>query len=299
MMRNLLIKTLLIVFAVTFPNIGRTDDNLGVPSYFWVNAYSIEDYPPGIGDLGYSHEEADSFYHELAGEIEAWYPQVYTKLNRWRKDSEVTSNNFLSDYQWEAVYFSGHGETGGIELYDTTQYLYQIDNLTRYTKWIFFDSCLTLNDSSSYINSTIFSNGLHAAFGFKSLSIQARKRDFSFWCLCWKTTNATYWKWDDFAEYWIEDGQRMDISWLFAVENRIYDAFNYGVQPIVYYPYCRVETASGESYYYGGGIERFEEVYDGTNPCDTWPGRTLPAGWSTSYNNFLYTTVVYGTPEYE
>ncbi|GAA4609296.1 hypothetical protein BJY16_007258 [Actinoplanes octamycinicus] len=91
------------------PNAGSDDAAKGTQQdiYFFT---SIEDFPPGVGDLSLTHDDAQGFYD---------YVKQFNTPNGWYRDGNVgqwiyeeTYDNWQDDYGFDAakvVYHSGHG----------------------------------------------------------------------------------------------------------------------------------------------------------------------------------------------
>ncbi|MBB2925204.1 DUF6345 domain-containing protein [Cellulomonas cellasea] len=101
------------VASGTHPNPAGAGATKGThqDGYFFT---SIEDFPPGIGDLGLTHDDVQGFYE---------YTGQFTAPNGWYRDGSVgqwiyeeTYDNWLDDYGFDSatvVYHSGHGGMDG------------------------------------------------------------------------------------------------------------------------------------------------------------------------------------------
>ncbi|WP_370962263.1 DUF6345 domain-containing protein [Amycolatopsis sp. cg9] len=148
---------------------------------------SIEDFPPGITDLSYTHDDAGGFYN---------YVKQFTAPNFWYTDGGVLSWLYGEQYDdWQgtygfdacvAEYHSGHGTmdgngvfwmpmggTWGGSAWASSADMRLGNEVARY---LFFSTCLSLRigDGNSPIRTWDAANlGLRMIFGFESTSVDS------------------------------------------------------------------------------------------------------------------------------
>ncbi len=148
---------------------------------------SIEDFPPGINDLSYTHEDAGGFYN---------YVKQFTAPNFWYTDGGVLSWIYGEQYDdWQgtygfdacvAEYHSGHGTmdgngvfwmpmggTWGGSAWANSADMRLGNEVARY---LFFSTCLSLRigDGNSPIRTWDAANlGLRMIFGFETTSVDS------------------------------------------------------------------------------------------------------------------------------
>ncbi|MGW3961351.1 DUF6345 domain-containing protein [Amycolatopsis sp. NPDC005003] len=148
---------------------------------------SIEDFPPGINDLSYTHDDAGGFYN---------YVKQFTAPNFWYTDGGVLSWIYGEQYDdWQgtygfdacvAEYHSGHGTmdgngvfwmpmggTWGGSAWASSADMRLGNEVARY---LFFSTCLSLRigDGNSPIRTWDAANlGLRMIFGFETTSVDS------------------------------------------------------------------------------------------------------------------------------
>lgn len=159
-------------------------------------ACSIEDFPAGISDLRYTHEDASGFLD---------YPTSFTPANFWRKDSGVQAwmyeepyDNWQDLYGMDAVvvfYHSGHGTMndsngvfsapmgsawGGKTWARSSSMV--IDEKLRY---LFWSTCLSLRVHDGHTPCRTWrgpnKGGLRMIFGYETTSVDSKKYGSNFW----------------------------------------------------------------------------------------------------------------------
>jgi hypothetical protein len=146
---------------------------------------SIEDFPPDIGDLGLTHDDAQGFYE---------YVQQFNAPNGWYRDSSVgqwiyeeTYDNYLDDYGFDAarvVYHSGHGSMDDNGVFwlpvgnDWGGDVWTSSNDMRlgneYARYAFWSTCLSLrvkNGHSPFRTWAPANQGLRMIFGYETVSV--------------------------------------------------------------------------------------------------------------------------------
>jgi Family of unknown function (DUF6345) len=144
---------------------------------------SIEDYPPGIGDLELSHDDVQGFYD---------YVNQFNTPNGWYRDSSVgqwiyeeTYDNYLDDFGFDAakvVYHAGHGTMDDNGVYwlpvgsDWGGDAWTSSNDMRlgneYARYLFWSTCLSLRTKdghSPYRTWSAANLGLRMIFGYETL----------------------------------------------------------------------------------------------------------------------------------
>ncbi|MFF1614651.1 DUF6345 domain-containing protein [Amycolatopsis sp. NPDC058278] len=155
---------------------------------------SIEDFPPGMNDLSYTHEDAGGFYN---------YVKQFAAPNYWYTDSGVLSWIYGEQYDdWQgtygfdacvAEYHSGHGtmDSGGVfwmpmggtwggSAWASSADMRLGNEVARY---LFFSTCLSLRigDGNSPIRTWDAANlGLRMIFGFETTSVDSPHYGASF-----------------------------------------------------------------------------------------------------------------------
>lgn len=146
---------------------------------------SIEDFPPGVGDLGLTHDDAWGFYD---------YVDQFDTPNFWYQDGGVlawiygeTYDNWQDFYGFDAckvVYHSGHGTMDGNGVFSMpmggawggTSWAGSNDMRlgNEMARYIFLSTCLSLRvlDGHSPIRTWYASNlGFRMLFGFETVSV--------------------------------------------------------------------------------------------------------------------------------
>ncbi|MCW6006456.1 hypothetical protein K1W54_18010 [Micromonospora sp. CPCC 205371] len=146
---------------------------------------SIEDFPPGIGDLGLTHDDALGFYE---------YVKQFSTPNGWFRDGQVgqwmyeeTYDNYLDDYGFDAacvVYHSGHGSMDDNGVFwlpvgndwggDTWTSSNDMRLGNEYARYVFWSTCLSLRvkNGHSPIRTWSAANlGLRMIFGYETVSV--------------------------------------------------------------------------------------------------------------------------------
>jgi hypothetical protein len=146
---------------------------------------SIEDFPPGIGDLGLTHDDAQGFHD---------YVKQFNTPNGWFRDGQVgqwmyeeTYDNYLDDYGFDAarvVYHSGHGGMDDNGVFwlpvgnDWGGDVWTSSNDMRlgneYARYVFWSTCLSLRvkNGHSPIRTWSAANlGLRMIFGYETVSV--------------------------------------------------------------------------------------------------------------------------------
>ena len=176
---------------------------------------SIEDFPPGIGDLGLTHDDAQGFYD---------YITKFSTPNGWYRDGAVgqwiyeeTFDNYLDDFGFDAArvaYHSGHGSMDDNGVFwlpvgnDWGGDVWTSSNDMRlgneYARYLFWSTCLSLRikDGHSPLRTWSTANlGLRMIFGYETVSVD----------------NANYGRY--FFEEWNSAAQKsfstafLDASW--------------------------------------------------------------------------------------
>jgi hypothetical protein len=146
---------------------------------------SIEDFPPGIGDLSLTHDDAQGFYN---------YIKQFNTPNAWYRDSSVgqwiyeeTYDNYLDDYGFDAarvVYHSGHGSMDNNGVFwlpvgnDWGGDVWTSSNDMRlgneYARYVFWSTCYSLRVKEGHtpIRTWATANlGLRMIFGYETTSV--------------------------------------------------------------------------------------------------------------------------------
>ncbi|MFI5585747.1 DUF6345 domain-containing protein [Amycolatopsis sp. NPDC051758] len=146
---------------------------------------SIEDFPPGINDLSFTHDDAAGFYN---------YVKQFTAPNFWYQDGGVLSWIYGEQYDdWQgtygfdacvAEYHSGHGTMDGNGVFwmpmggtwGGTAWAGSNDMRlgNEVARYLFFSTCLSLRigDGNSPIRTWDAANlGLRMIFGFETTSV--------------------------------------------------------------------------------------------------------------------------------
>lgn len=146
---------------------------------------SIEDFPPGIGDLGLTHDDAQGFYD---------YVRQFNTPNAWYRDGSVgqwiyeeTYDNYLDDYGFDAarvVYHSGHGSMDGNGVFwipvgnDWGGDVWTSSNDMRlgneYARYVFWSTCQSLRVKEGHTPIRTWSTanlGLRMIFGYETVSV--------------------------------------------------------------------------------------------------------------------------------
>ncbi|GIE86008.1 DUF6345 domain-containing protein [Actinoplanes regularis] len=169
----------------TDPNAGGADDALkGTQQdiYFFT---SIEDFPPGVGDLGLTHDDAQGFYD---------YVKQFNTPNGWYKDGSVgqwiyeeTYDNYLDDYGFDAakvVYHSGHGGMASNGVFSipvgndwggdhwTSSNDMRLGN--EYARYVFWSTCESVRVKNGHTPNRTWGTanlGLRMIFGYETVSV--------------------------------------------------------------------------------------------------------------------------------
>ena len=154
----------------------------GQDQYFFT---SIEDFPPGIGDLSLTHDDAQGFYD---------YIRQFSTPNAWYRDGSVgqwiyeeTYDNYLDDYGFDAakvVYHSGHGSMDANGVFwlpvgnDWGGDVWTSSNDMRlgneYARYVFWSTCLSLRVKDGHTPNRTWSTanlGLRMIFGYETVSV--------------------------------------------------------------------------------------------------------------------------------
>ncbi|GIF08426.1 DUF6345 domain-containing protein [Actinoplanes siamensis] len=146
---------------------------------------SIEDFPPGVGDLGLTHDDAQGFHD---------YVKQFNTPNGWYKDGSVgqwiyeeTYDNYLDDFGFDAakvVYHSGHGAMASDGVFSipvgndwggdhwTTSNDMRLGN--EYARYVFWSTCesVRVKDGHTPIRTWSAANlGLRMIFGYETVSV--------------------------------------------------------------------------------------------------------------------------------
>ena len=167
------------------PNLESADEatrGTAQDLYFFT---SIEDFPPGIGDLSLTHDDAQGFYD---------YIRQFSTPNAWYRDGSVgqwiyeeTYDNYLDDYGFDAakvVYHSGHGsmDVNGVFWMpvgnDWGGDVWTSSNDMRlgneYARYVFWSTCLSLRVKDGHTPNRTWSTanlGLRMIFGYETVSV--------------------------------------------------------------------------------------------------------------------------------
>jgi hypothetical protein len=146
---------------------------------------SIEDFPPGIGDLSLTHDDVQGFYD---------YIRQFSTPNAWYRDGSVgqwiyeeTYDNYLDDYGFDAakvVYHSGHGSMDANGVFwmpvgnDWGGDVWTSSNDMRlgneYARYVFWSTCLSLRVKDGHTPNRTWSTanlGLRMIFGYETVSV--------------------------------------------------------------------------------------------------------------------------------
>ena len=247
----------------------------GMPNYFDISTYAIDDYT-SISKLSRSKADANRFVQQMQSRVNAkgvsssWYLK--------REDANATLANFLSDNTdyAEALLFRGHGYYAGLWFYPGT--FYSVTSLKKsfsgYTKWVFFNSCLTLNTSNANLGSWF--NGNHSIMGH-----HADTWEFihAYGCAPWGCSRHERSEdlWDTFAVNWVTNGMTIWDAWQNAYNAQIAGE-GLGGQPAIAYKTGYIGTT-----WFDGSQEKFNNSYR----------QAVPTTFTT---NSIYST--FGTPQY-
>ncbi|AEV85539.1 hypothetical protein ACWT_4517 [Actinoplanes sp. SE50] len=168
----------------TDPNGGSGEATKGTQQdiYFFT---SIEDFPPGVGDLSLTHDDAQGFYD---------YVKQFNTPNGWYRDASVgqwiyeeTYDNYLDDYGFDAakvVYHSGHGGMASNGVFSipvgndwggdhwTSSNDMRLGN--EYARYVFWSTCesVRVKGGQSPIRTWQTANlGLRMIFGYETVSV--------------------------------------------------------------------------------------------------------------------------------
>jgi hypothetical protein len=178
------------------PNRGGTDDAAvkGTQQDIYFLA-SIEDFPPGVGDLSLTHDDAQGFYN---------YVKQFNTPNGWYKDGSVgqwiyeeTYDNWQDDYGFDAakvVYHSGHGgmasdgvfsipvgnDWGGDHWTSSTDM--RLGN--EYARYVFWSTCESVRVKGGHSPNRTWAPanlGLRMIFGYETTSVDNGNYGKFFW----------------------------------------------------------------------------------------------------------------------
>lgn len=175
---------------------------------------SIEDFPPGINDLTYTHEDAGGFYA---------YVKQFAAPNFWYQDANVLSwiygeqyDDWQNTYGFDAClveYHSGHGgmDANGVfsmpmgGTWGNTAWVSSTDMRlgNEAARYLFFSTCesLRVNGGQSPLRTWGAANlGVRMIFGFESVSVDDPNYGKNFWQK-WNQDNRS------FSKAWL------DASW--------------------------------------------------------------------------------------
>ncbi|SNY78700.1 hypothetical protein SAMN04244553_1365 [Nocardia amikacinitolerans] len=161
---------------------GRAVRGSAQDMYFFT---SIEDFPPGIGDLSLTHDDTGGFYN---------YVKQFNTPNGWYRDGSVgqwiyqeTFDNYLDDYGFDSarvVYHSGHGDMSAAGVFSipvgndwggdhwTSSNDMRLGN--EYARYVFWSTCLSLRVKGGHtpIRTWAAANlGLRMIFGYETVSV--------------------------------------------------------------------------------------------------------------------------------
>lgn len=162
----------------------------------YYGACSIEDFPAGVGDLKYTHEDASGFLD---------YPTKFTPANFWRKDSgvqvwmyEEAYDNWQDLYGMDAVmvfYHSGHGgmyDNGVFTAPMGSAWCNRSDALSsnmafanEKLRYLFWSTCYSLRVHDGHTPCRTWrgpnKGGLRMIFGYETTSVDSKKYGSNFW----------------------------------------------------------------------------------------------------------------------
>ncbi len=277
----------------------------------WIYSGSVADYSYvrslgyGLNDLGGStsmHYEADAFVNQLNSRINAGYPSISTST-RQDKDLNFTKSVFTSHFldNYEICMFGGHGSPFNFYPYD---YRVPINDGSvnfggNYTKWVFFNSCSTLNSTTATDYLPAF-NGCHAILGnhAKGYVWFQEYCKWKYWLFGWqcgeKGTHHTYDQWEYFATNWC-DNYKSDPgnnglwdSYNKAVNQSVYQECLKGIAPAIVWiwGYCPLTNQ------YGNGRN---EHFTSNNSQFMWP---VSSNSYFQYSGICYYWEAHGNPSY-
>ncbi len=271
-----IMKRFLLVFFSFLLSGSLYASDWGVPPWLYSMTVTIEDYSGSDMDLDRCHQHGDYFYNYLVSGISSNGYSITTFRNNV-KDSQALKS-YVTTYSdsYHFVFFSGHGNTYGPRLYDSTLYSYN-KAFGGATRWVFFDCCLTLN--TTYASMRQRFNGVHSIFGFVSLSYEFSKViAISSWPF-FKTVKSEY-QWSDFSDRWT-DGSDMYTAFRTSVKEKIVDDGDHDVEIASFH----LRGAVDGQYLYGHR-EVISNVYN------------QPLTISEASDGFWKTRTVWGNPEY-
>jgi len=246
----------------------------GVPSQIHISAYAINDYstfPGGATNLNRTILHKNMFINQIQVRLAAKYPSVDFYITHNRENSSATVYNFLNDDAGHIIFFSGHGTNNSIALRNGLINSYSGKKFDGWTRWVYFDACLTLNANLSQVANWF--DGTHAILGYRSLS--------------WEFSGSPVSSEDvlkEFATRFITNGETIWNAHKNSVISIIYNQAGIGIEPAIV---NRIGNAEhGE--YVDFADEQFSNTYNG--PFNTALYATNIATSSRS--------VVYGVPQY-
>lgn len=279
-MKHKIVLVIIVIMGIIGTNSAIAADR-GVPTYLWVSTYAINDYPGTEKDPPRSIAHADRMWSELAEWAGDYYPSINTMRYIKREESSATRNNFLNDRNdmTEFVFFAGHGDRGSIKLYDQSVWASTM-RLSNWNRWAIFDSCLTLNTNGW----NFFGDGVHAVFGYSSISYQGQKKRWSWSCFCYKTIDCSEEIYDAFFRYWISQKNEMLNAYTRSVRDELYEDFPIpGVQAGAWSLHGYLDDGS----FFDGACEKIDNVYNAPAPNNL----------SLWYSGLIMGNPIYETPE--
>ena len=107
-------------------------------------------------------------------------------------------------------------------------------------------------DYSIFVNS--FANGLHAMFGFSSLTYTMTKVQNG-------NTKADLALYETFAQKWVDDGLRIWQAYKYAVWKVLYKTYSQGAEPAVIFKSGTAIGNDGKSHSFKGYCEFYKSIY--------------------------------------
>src|SRR5690349_2240552 len=167
------------------PNAGGADDAVKGTQQDIYFLTSIEDFPPGVGDLGLTHDDAQGFYD---------YVKQFNTPNGWYKDGSVGQwiyeekfDNYLDDFGFDpakVVYHSGHGGMASDGVFSipvgndwggdhwTTSNDMRLGN--EYARYVFWSTCESVRVRNGHTPMRTWQAanlGLRMIFGYETVSV--------------------------------------------------------------------------------------------------------------------------------
>jgi hypothetical protein len=285
-------------------------------SVIWVQTGSVADYsharslgynvPDLSGDGVGPHYEADVFVNSLISRINAGYSYIST-ASQQLKDAFCTQNIFTNHQpdMFDICFYSGHGYNYHFRTYDYPIALDYEGSATvnfggYFTKWVFFNSCETLNNTTATNYLPAF-NGCHTILGHQAkmwfLKIPYCK--WKFWLFGWQCgewgDHHTYDQWSLFATNWCDNhitdpyNNGLWDSYNKAVNQEIYQTCGYGIAPAIVWIW-------GYHNYVGNYCNGRNEHFTANGSQYMWPTNT-PNG-PFIYSGICYYYETHGNPSY-